>query len=566
MNIGFEPIELNKDEQIDELKSLNATLTSEILSQSEEIARLNQRIREIGSELERKQESMEKELAEAREREIDSRPLQQSGWDEFEPFDEKKVDEEKIELLQSRVNELESSLKRERAEKEALESELNISSRRATVASSSGGGWDELEPVLDTTLEPKPRQSVVESVVFELDQEKKDQERKIENLMSELDEVRRERDNLIQRSVESSQMLEAKDNELKRLWETANFEKEEIQTQLKMLQANLETNNHLLHDMEALKEKKHELEDLIADLNAKLESKMKEVNDLNENWKEMESSIKEMMKENEEIRQQLTLQNADLLAECDTLKIEKEGMEQKLRENSAVQGVEVTKADLEAKKAEVNAEIDRITSDIKSMEEKIIENQTIYNQLSENLVAWQNSNTAIEHQIIDLQERNSSLMQQKSALEESQSSGEAADRLKQTTLESQFAERSSQVEQLESEVNSLRTSASQLEAENERLKSRLVELETSLNTLMREKDTLIGEIDRLRFESSDLSKKETTTTQQKASNDGWDSFEPIIDDQTDKDQTIASLESELNDLKRQISEVESIRDENNRLK
>ena len=112
----------------------------------------------------------------------------------------------------------------------------------------------------------------------------------------------------------------------------------------------------------------------------------------------------------------------------------------------------------------------------------------------------------------------------------------------------------SEVDSLKIEKESIENDArsSQVEHDEEKglLKSQLLEAETKLNSLMQEKDSLMAEVDRLRLELSDLSKKESSNIQQK-SND---------------DQMIASLETELNELKRKMIDVDSIRSENERLK
>jgi chromosome segregation ATPase len=124
----------------------------------------------------------------------------------------------------------------------------------------------------------------------------------------------------------------------------------------------------------------------------------------------------------------------------------------------------------------------------------------------------------------------------------------------------------SDIDRLQSEITDAEKQCLESQQLYERLRENVVEWENSNRVIEQQILALQEQNASLGAHFSNISSKEITASQQKISNDSWDSFEPIVDDQTDKNQTIASLESELNDLKRQISEVESIRDENNRLK
>ena len=111
---------------------------------------------------------------------------------------------------------------------------------------------------------------------------------------------------------------------------------------------------------------------------------------------ELEQQLKDIV----DAKKLLQVQNIDLLSEVDSLKIEKESLESEMKSN------------LSEKKSQLDSDADKLIEEIKAKEANILESQEINRQLNENLVEWQNSNAAIEQQILLLQQQNSILVDQ----------------------------------------------------------------------------------------------------------------------------------------------------------
>lgn len=65
--------------------------------------------------------------------------------------------------------------------------------------------------------------------------------------------------------------------------------------------------------------------------------------------------------------------------------------------------------DLMAQKSKIQSDVERLQAEIAEAEKQCLGNQQLYDRLRENVVEWENSNQAIEQQILELQERNANL-------------------------------------------------------------------------------------------------------------------------------------------------------------
>jgi chromosome segregation ATPase len=399
---------------------------------------------------------------------IESNAGSGGGWDDFEPFDTSANSEQQAASTNDTNNERIAQLVKEnehlKTKIEGLESEIeqleNDLASRPDLSKSS------VASDLETELRDQIRnlEAVLESAKQSVQSER-------EQRTSDMDTLNRERDEL-------SSQLEAKEIELRQLVETHGDEKSQLSIELEtMRKTNLDLESRFIELNRRFEESTQSESSRVEELGRELEKQ-----------RETENELRETLRSIDETRAQLQVQNIDLLSTVDTLKIEKDQLEQRVSELDALSDLDV-KANRTgtSRKDTLVSELERLQVQVKSLEEEILRNQELYNQLGENLVAWQNSNTALEHQIIDLQERNFQLSQRVS---------DGHDNTKPSELENMFAEKSSQLEQLELKI-------ADLEAQNSEMTSRLTEASASLDVESNKCGELKTEVELLRRERAD---------------------------------------------------------------
>jgi chromosome segregation ATPase len=204
------------------------------------------------------------------------------------------------------------------------------------------------------------------------------------------------------------------------------------------------------------------------------------------------AEIEQQLKDISDAKQQLQVQNIDLLAEVDSLKIEKESLESEIKSN------------LSEKKSQLDINADKLIEEIQSKEASILESQEINRQLNENLVEWQNSNSAIEQQILLLQQQNTKLSEKLGEeIEKSKLQSNIVDLKSQVGFYSQnkdleVVELHSKLQSLTSIVSSFGEERLNFESKSQSMQSRIDELISQLSDSRKENESLkahIGELD-----------------------------------------------------------------------